>query len=218
MSRTYQLNTETAAAAKTVGVSQRIVEKGKYVGVFTVAEAVTSTRGTEGIEFRFKSNDGMTADYLTVWTHKENGEELMGAKLVSAIMVCVEAKSIKPAPATVRKWDRDQRKEVDVKAEVYADLMNRQIGVLLAREEYEKADGSTDWKMALVLPFDAATDRTVAEKLDRKPTGEALPAIIERLSDRPLRTGGKPAARKPASQTGGDSGGGFADMEDDIPF
>lgn len=218
--RTYAINNETAAGARSVGVSTRITEKGKYKGRFLVAEAVVSTQGTEGIEFRFKSDDGQTADYLTVWTHKKDGTELSGAKLVSAIMVCMQVRNCQPQRATVKKWDSTQRAEVQVDTNVFPEMMGKPIGLLLAREEYLKSNGDTDWKMQIAMPFDATTERTAAEVLDRKPASEALPKLVELLRDRPL----KRKAGGNGSGGGGGTGEGqrqqtsFDDMDDDIPF
>jgi hypothetical protein len=221
--RTYTLSKEATAGARQVGVSARIDEKGAYKGKLILAEAVTSKQGTEGIEFRFKADDGRTADYLSVWTHKSNGEELSGNKIIAAMMVCLRVRSIESQRARVKKWDSNTRAEAEVDAMVFPDLMNKPVGLLIYREEYEKNNGDTDWKSAIALPFDHATNRTAGEILDQKPEGEALFKMVELLKDRPLRARkGAAAGGGSSGATGGGSGGrpqtAFDDMDDDIPF
>ncbi|MGK3946781.1 hypothetical protein ABK046_51510, partial [Streptomyces caeruleatus] len=64
----YTLDATQAKAADSISSSIR--ETGKYVGVLTRAEAVTSTKGTKGLGLSFKSDDGSTADYLDLYTHR----------------------------------------------------------------------------------------------------------------------------------------------------
>ena len=219
--RSYSLSKEATAGARSVGVSNHISEKGSYKGKLILAEAVTSKQGTEGIEFRFKTDDGRIADYLTVWTHKADGTALSGDRLVSAIMVCLKVRSMEPVRASVKKWDSAQRAEVQANAMVFPELMDKPIGLLLYREEYEKDGGDSGWKNAIAAPFEYSTNRTAAEVLDQKPDGEALYKMVEQLKDRPL-SGRKAGGGQAGARTGGGNGGrpqtSFDDMDDDIPF
>lgn len=206
----YKLN---PANAKQVGTSASITEKGKYYGVFTRAEHVQSKKGTQGIEFDFKSNDGAAAKYLTIWTVNGQGKELFGRKVIDAIMTSMGVKDITATEGMVKKYDFESKADVTVKAIVFQQLMDKPVGVVLAREEYLPSTGNgTKWKNMLVCPFEASTDRIAIERLENK-AAETLPKILATLTDRPLRSGGGHAAAP-----SGDTGSGFDDMPDDIPF
>lgn len=220
----YSLNKDNA---RKVGESTAITEKGAYVGFFTRAEALTSKKGTQGIEFDFKSNDGAVAKYMTVWTIGADGNDLSGRQLVDAVLASMGVLKITAADAMVKKWNNETRKDEDVRATVFPELMNRAVGVVLQREEYETQAGERKWKNALVCPFVAETRCTAGERLDKKPA-VALDRILERLTDRPLKAtaqraayGGTNYARPAPSQSstgGAQPSSGFDDMSDDIPF
>lgn len=212
----YSLNENEA---RRVGTSMFIDTKGAYTGVFTRAEAVQSPKGTVGIEFDFKSNDGQLAKYLTVWTRNANGEDLSGRRMVDAILTCIGLRSIALTEGVVTKWDAQKGVEVQVKAPIFAGLMNKPIGLVLHREEYEKTQGGSGWKNQMYCPFEAATNRIAAERLDSKPA-EALQRIVNVLTDRPLKRAARPAGGgfDEPQRGGGRAANGFDDMDDDIPF
>lgn len=214
----YSLNADNA---RQVGANSFIDQKGAYVGFFTRAERVISDKGTQGIEFDFKSRDGATANYLTVWTQNGEGKELYGRKIVDGILTSLGLRSISTADATVKRYNHETRKEENARAVVFPELMGKAIGVVLVREEYE-GQGGRKWKNLLACPYEAATGRLPIERLDNKPA-EGLERILATLRDRPLKEG---ARRGGAQQSGGGSrsmsgaaqGSGFDDMDDDIPF
>ena len=212
----YTLNTSNA---KQVGGGGRIVEKGAYKGVITRAEFVQSEKGTQGIELAFRSDSGQTADYLTLWTVNAQGQELYGRKVVDALRTCFSMRSIAAKQATIKKYDFDARQELPVQTVIFPDLMNKPIGLLLVREEYEKTRGGTDWKMTIVGCYEPTKGLTPKEILEQGPA-EQLTKWIAALQDRPLKKAAATAA--PASgyannsARAGDSG--FGDMGDDVPF
>ena len=206
----YQLNPNNA---KQVGVAARIQEKGAHKGVFTRAEHVESKKGTQGIEFAFRADDGRTADYLTIWTVDKDGKELYGRKVIDALMTCLSLRTIGAKVAQIKKYDAQARQEVLVQSTVFPELMNKSIGLLLVREEYAKNDGSTGWKMAIVGAFDTNKGLTPKEILEQGGPGQ-LEKMIAALQDRPLKV--RPASRSSDSYDG--NSGGFDDMDDDIPF
>lgn len=203
----YQLNPENAKQADTAG--GRIDTTGKYIGQFTLAENVTSTKGTKGIEFSFRSEDGQTADYLTIWTINSNNEELFGKKILDAIMTCLRIKEIKPKRMTAEKYDRNVRQRVSVEVDAFPDLMGKDIGLLLQREPYEASDGSIKHKMVIALPFEASTGFTASEILNKAKTPEVLNRRLLALKDRPMQ-----ARKNNDSQAESASD----DFNDDIPF
>lgn len=209
MSRSYNLNAEQAKQADNVGM--RITETGKYIGVFTRAEAIKSKQDTEGIEFSFKSASGQEADFLTLWTHDASGKEVYGLRMLNAIMTCMRVKSIAPAQGQVEKWDGSARAKVS--ATVYPELMGKQIGLLLQREAYEKADGSIGHKFNIFACFEAGSELMASEILGQIAKPEKLAKVAATLGDRPMKK--KPGGH--ATTPNGDPGG-FSTMPDDIPF
>lgn len=205
--RTYDLNTEQAKQAE----SARISETGKYVGIFTSAYGTESRKGTEGIEFSFKSDDGRTADFLTLWTYNMDGKELFGLKVLNAIMTCVRVKKIAPQNGRIEKWDNGQKTTVE--AQIFPDLMNKRVGLLLQREEYQKSDGGIGNKFNIVGTFEADTEMTASEILTKAARPEKLSGMVASLRDKLLTT----AQSTSGSGTGTHSNG-FDDMDDDTPF
>lgn len=204
--RTYSLNPESAKQANS---SLRITDSGPYVGKFTRAEAVTSTQGTEGVEFTFESSDGQSADFLTLWTINKDGKEIFGLKMLNALMTCMKVKNIAPKSAKIEKFQNGGK--VMVEAELFPDLMHRPIGLLLQREEYQKRDGSVGNKFNIYGCFEAATKLTASEILEQKTTPEQLQKIIATLRDKPMNA----SAPKTTTQSGASD---FSDFSDDIPF
>lgn len=217
MARTYNLN--PAAAKQSESFGGRIQTTGRYVGTFTRAEAVQSSKGTDGVEFSFKSESGESADYLTLWTYNAKGEELRGNQMLAAIMTVLRVKALNSKVMTLEKWDRDIGARAPMQCDVYPDLMNKPVGVLLQMEEYQAKDGSSKWRPVIWGVFDAATGMTPSEILEKKTKAERLAELEAKLTDKPManapRAQAAPQARRePAMAAGGD----MTDMDDDIPF
>ena len=202
---------DTTAAKKADQTGSRINELGKYVGQFKQAEDITASTGTKGIPLRFEAN-GQSAD-LSIYTQKSNGEQIMGFQVLMAMMTCMQLRNITPKPGNVKHWDNEARKEVEKQAQVFPDLCNKDIGLLLETEDYAKKDGSVGTRMVIAGVFQAKTELTASEILDRKTTPEHLEKMVSRLRHRPIK-GAAPAQRPAAAP----AGSGFDDMDDDIPF
>jgi hypothetical protein len=217
------MNPDGAVAA---GQSNRIDATGAYIGTFTRAEAVMSTKKTEGIEFSFVDKQGREASFLSLWTYSADNKELSGKKMLDAMMVCMRVKSITPSDANVEKWVNGTKGIAA--ATVFKDLMGKQIGLLLSREPYEAKDGSIKYQFQIEGTFAPMTDgttRTAKNIIEGKPDDGTVAKMTALLADKPLKRragpasggqaygGSQPAAGHPAS--GGD---GFAGMDDDIPW
>lgn len=212
----YTLNPEDARKADQRGGV--INETGKYIGKFTRAEDIKASSGTKGIDFSFVSNSGQKARFA-LYTVKSDGARIsIGHGFVMALMTCLKVREIKPQIMLVKKWDADANAEIDAQAPCFADLMGKPIGVLLEAEEYEKRDHTTGTRMVLAGVFQADTELTASEILDKKIQPEQLSKIVMTLRDRPLRA--KKASGAPHAPTGGTGRPptGFDDMDDDIPF
>jgi hypothetical protein len=207
----YNLDTEAAKQADTGG--GRITETGKYVGQFTVAKKVISKKGTQGIEFSFASDNGQSADYLSMWTVNQAGEHIFGFKQLMALMTCLRVRGIDSSQGTIEEYDRDAGAVIKKSAEVYKDLMHKPIGILLQMEEYEKKDGSIGEKASFAGFFDPKTEQVAAEILD-KSEARVLEKLVGQLTPVRKLKGSRGAA--PASYSNSMPPSAFDD--DSIPF
>ena len=171
----YTLDTQAARQANTTG---RITETGAYTGIFTKAKKVVSQKGVIGIEFSFKDEFDNSADYLTVWTVSKDGNQTYGYKQLMALMTCLRLNEIASQSGLVEEYDSVAKQAINVSAEVYPALMNKQIGVLLQAEEYEKGTGEIGQRMNLFGFFDAASRLTAVEILDKKTSPEVLDKML----------------------------------------
>jgi hypothetical protein len=200
-------NLDAAKAKEGSGrVSNRITETGGYIGVIAVAKDVAAKTGAKGIELAFKSNEGLEAKYLTLWTQNKDGEAIFGESQLHALMTCLKVKNITAVERVIQEYDSDQKKEVDVRAMVYLELMNKPVGLVLQAEEYEGRNGVAE-KMVYFTSFEAATKKLAAEILDQKPA-EALEKILKHIKPKKLKQ--KANGTAPAASAEG--------FDDDIPF
>jgi hypothetical protein len=212
----YSLN--TTAARQADERSGRITEIGKYVGLLTRAEDVTSSKGTRGVDFAFETNDKQSANF-TLWTYNKEGKELYGFKQLQAMMACLKVREMAPTKAMVRKWDRASQGLVNVEAMIFDALMNKPIGILFETEEYQKFENNVPSDIgSKVVPayfFEAQSELTASEILDKKVQPTQLAKLVQTLKHRPLRKGETGTSISSGAPTAA-SGNGFDD--DDIPF
>ena len=208
----YALDTNAARKADQQG--NFINEMGKYVGIFKQAEDIKASTGTRGVALTFEAN-GKKAN-LSLYTMKVNGEKIMGFDALMAILTCMGLRNIAPVAGTVMRWDAETKKEVSQSGNIFPELCNKPIGLLLETEDYTSNAGENKTRMVLKAVFQAKTELTASEILDRKTTPEQLPRLVAGLRHRPAK-GARNTA--PAAQgKPGPAGGAFDDMEDDIPF
>lgn len=210
----YALNTDAARKADTTGGS--IKELGKYVGAFTQAVDITAGTGTKGLAFDFVTQAGQKAR-LSIYTKKSDGTVISGYDTLMAIMTCMGLRNIQPKPGTVTRYDYDTKADVKEQGSVFAELC-KPIGVLLETEDYAKQDGSTGTRMVLKNVFQAATELTASEILDRKTTPQQLEKMVAGLRHRPLKAAKSHAPQAQRESTQRQASSGFEDMDDDIPF
>lgn len=218
---------DATAAREAENFSNFLSETGKYKGKFIRAEKlVSSNKGTHGIGFTFESDSKQTTRF-DIWTMNAQGEHLMGFKTLSAIMACLKLNTLAVGTGPVERYDYDTKQRYTVQAEIFPDLLNKPIGLVLVNTEYEKMrenkkTGETGWRLELVAPFEAATEFTAAEIMDRATQPKKLAAIVSMLADRPLKN--KPAplqashSYEAAPPAGHPASGGFDSPDEDIPF
>lgn len=211
----YILNPEAARAGDAIGGF--ITETGKYVGKFTRAEKlVAKEKQTDGIGFTFKADDGRECRF-DVWTQKADGTALPGLNTINAMMTCLQVRELRATAQKVKRYDYDQKQNVEVVVPCFDALMNADIGVLLRAEEYEKMfdgrpTGETGWRMNIYAAFQAKTELMATEILGRRTAPEMLSNVLSSLKDKPLRK--KTATSAPASNAAA-SGPAW---DDDVPF
>lgn len=195
----YALDTTAARKADSIGGSIR--EIGKYVGTFTQAEDIEAKSGTRGIALNFDSN-GQKAR-LSLYTVMKDGKKIMGFDALMAILTVLSVKTIKPVAGVVTGWDYDTSTETKKQGQIFPELCDKPIGLLLETEDYLSGSGEQKTRMALKGIFQAGTELTASEIIDRKTLPEQLPRMVAALRHHPIR-----GAKKPASQAASDGVGG----------
>ena len=181
----YKLDMNEARKADSTG--DQIKEIGKYIGTFTQAVAtVSETKGTHGVIFSFQTKDDKKAT-LPIYTVKADGSTIMGYQLLMAIMTCLKLRDLKTSEGTAKKYDYDMKKDVEYTATIYTELANKEIGLLLETEEYEKKDKSIGTKVVLKGVFQASTELTASEILDKRTEPKQLEKMVAMLRHRPLK-------------------------------
>lgn len=217
---------DPTAAREAENFNSYLSETGKYKGKFTRAEKlVSANKGTHGIGFTFEA-DNKQSTRFDIWTMDASGKHLSGFKAINAIMACMKLRELTEGRGEVDRYDYDTQQRFKDQADLFPNLMGQPIGLVLRKTEYEKMrdgqkTGETGWRLELVAPFEAATEFTAAEILDKATQPKKLAAIVATLTDRPLQH--RPAARTSqgygdAPPAGHPANGGFESLDDDIPF
>lgn len=209
----YALNTDAARKADTTGGA--IKELGKYIGTFAQAVDITAKTGTKGVAFDFVTQAGQKAK-LSLYTKKSDGSLISGFDTLMAIMTCMGLRNITPKQGNVTRYDYDTQQDVTEQGSIFPELC-KPIGVLLETEDYIKQDGSTGTRMVLKSVFQANTELTASEILDRKTSPQQLEKMVEGLRHRPVK-GALKHAPMPTRTTAPAGGSMDAGMDDDIPF
>lgn len=221
----YKLDATAAREAENIG--SFLSETGKYKGRFLRAEKlVSSNKGTHGIGFTFEADSKQTTRF-DIWTMNAQNEHLSGYKAINAIMVCMKIRVLSVAVGQVERYDYDTKQRNQVQAEIFPELLGKPIGLVLQSTEYEKMrdgqkTGETGWRLELVAPFEAGTEFTAAEIMDKATQPKKLSSIVATLADRPLKN--KPAQRQQSANydqappAGHPANGGFNAADDDMPW
>lgn len=210
---TYQLDPQAAKQADRAGAF--INEIGKYAGMFTQAVDVTAKTGTKGIAFQFES-DGQRAN-LPIYTLRSNGEKIMGFQILSAIMTCLRLRQLQDQDGSYKEYDFDAKADVEKRGKVFPDLCNKPIGLLLETEDYLNGNGDKRTRMVIAGVFQADTELTASEILDKKTHPEQLGKLVARLRHRPLKGAKQSGHSGPPSGHPAHDDGGFDDGSD-LPF
>lgn len=205
MSKFERDDTLIAAAESNAGAP--IETSGAYVGVFSQAKQRVAKTGTKGIEFTFESTEGAVARYLTLWVERANGERIdYSYGLLSGLMACLELKQIESAAVVSEEWSNSVGARVPTEIETYPELINRQVGVLLQREEQEW-EGRTRVSMRIVDFFNPASRQMPAEILTGTVDSGQLDRLTGGLKDKILRAA--PPSMAASSNASNNSGSSY---------
>lgn len=219
----YTLDTQAAIDADKFG--QYLDKSGSYIGKFTRAEKLVSkNKGTHGIGFTFEAQDGGSTRF-DIWTMDATNKPLSGFNVINAIMTCMSLRGLKESVATIDRYNWETKKTDKVQALIFADLLDKPVGLILRNTEYQKMKdgaliGEYAWRLELVAPYRAADSFTASEILTKKTKAEKLESILASLKDKPVKD--KPAAAQRAPDRGMTPPPSyeFAPLDDgsDIPF
>lgn len=201
-------------AKKADYVNSNITETGKYIGVITRAEKLLSKNKVEGIGLSFKADNGGSANYLDLYTTKENGERLRGFNIAQAILCCTRTKEANEGEIEFEKWDKDTKKMSKTTAIGYPALMGKRIGLLLQKElDTNNQTGADVERVTIFGVFEADTEFTSSEILDKSLKPEQLEKMMLSLMSRPVRDN----RAKPTHQIN-TSAPDLSDIDSDLPF
>lgn len=193
-----ELNPNHAKAIDTM--NSAIKESGKYVGVITRAEKLTSRNGTPGLGLSFRSDAGESADYLDVYLGETDGRPWPGSQVASAILCCLKIRKATDGQIKVEKFNPDTRQRETVTVSGYPEIQGKRIGFLLQKELSEYI-GKPRERMAIVGVFQHDTELTASEILDGKTAPEHLTKLLQALMTRPVRDIRKNPGQTPISQS-----------------
>ena len=207
------LNTDIAKQADSHGGA--IKESGAYIGTITRAEALSPMSGAKGVGISIKTDDGLTANYLDIYTHDRNKAAISGLKTVMAILACTKTRQANVGQIQFDKYDKETKSEHKVNAQGYPDLMGERIGLLL-KQELTTYKGKEQSKLVVYGVYEADTGFTASEILDKATTPEKMHKMLESLMKNPVTdkrekqqyNGYNDSYSAPTSNT----------LDDDIPF
>jgi len=198
--------------------SSAIRESGKYIGVITRAEKITSKNGTAGLGLSFKSDSGETADYLDLYIGETDGKPWASKNTVNAILCCLKMRGAQNGPIKIEKYNKTTKQREVVQADGYPELMGKRIGLLLKQEltTYKDEDKT---KLVICGVFEPQTELTASEILSGITQPAKLAKMVQALMSNPVDDRrSKPGAVAPANHAPAKSADAFADFDSDIPF
>ncbi|PIT21467.1 hypothetical protein [Snodgrassella alvi] len=222
----FELNNQTAQYAKDAdALGGFINEAGKYIGHFEsviwhVKDGVNGK--SEGLFFNFISDSKQKARFYINTSYRNGEKNQSGLSLVYAILACLREKSAgEPVNCTVKQYDKKTGQVVDVVKPCFTVLQNKPIGLVI---QMVQEDGDNNPKPMILAPFEAETEFTASEILNRSTEKVMLAKMVAHIASKPLydkrtfkpnspvSTPAPPQRQRPQLTPAPD------DIEDDIPF
>ena len=170
----FQYNQDMAAQA---GQGGYVNETGAYNFEITEAKwVVSSNKGTFGMELSVESDQGLKANYLSIWYAKsDNAPIAMGQNMIQAIMGCAGIQQL----SSMNKNDYT----------VAPELQGKNIGLVLQKILKTKVDGTDTHSFDIKLPFISQSGQTIQER-NSGAQAEGVAQMISWLKDKDERTQG----------------------------
>lgn len=196
---------DTNAARAADNKSAFIEEAGKYIGTFTRAEYMEKqATGSTGIGFTFKTREGAEAQLYVNLSYQHGKRNEGGYQTVNALMACLSLRGVgDPQPVEVEKWDKDAGQRVKTTVPGFADLMNKNIGLLI-QMEIEKNSEKGLPRPTIFAPFSAESEKTASEILDKTANPAKLEKMVQQVMNRPI------VDRRPAGNRSAPAGDDYA--------
>ena len=211
------LNPTSAKQADTINTA--IKESGKYVGIITRAEELTSKNGNKGLGLSFKSDSGESADYLDLYIGDTDGKPWAGSNTVNAIMCCLKVKQANVGVVKVEKWNKEIKQRETVAVPGYPDIQGRRIGLLLQKEltEYQ---GKQQEKLNIYGVFQDGSELTASEILSSATKPEKLEKMVQSLMAKPIKDSRvvRTTTTSASQYNSENPANGFDSFDSDIPF
>lgn len=171
----FQYNQDMASQA---GQGGYVNETGAFNFEITEAKwVVSSNKGTFGMELSVESDQGLKANYLSIWYAKsDNSPIAMGQNMIQAVMGCAGVQQLSSA----NKSDYT----------VAPELQGKKIGLVLQKILKTKQDGSDTHSFDIKLPFIAQSGQTIQER-NTGAQAESVTSMIGWLKDKDERTQGQ---------------------------
>ncbi len=207
-------------ASEAARAEARAIETGAAICTIKHGYLKRSTKGTLGVVLSVETDTGARSDYVHLWIENADGVELAGRRKLDALMCCLRQRELATALARVKT--KVDGREVEEEVEGLPGLTNAKVGIVFQVELSIGDDGRERRSPVPYAFFEASSRMTAKEILAKATKATAIDAMLATLTDYDRRGDGRgPAQRARAQQgqrQGRATGGGFADMEDDIPF
>jgi len=187
-----QYNQDSAAKA---GGGEFLSQGGAYVVEITEAKFVTAKTKSAGIEFSIKTEDGLKANYISVYyakapaTQGAVGEPITGGQSVlNALMGILRVNSMTATKAG-ESW-------------ICPEFTGKKVGMFLQKKLTSKSTGEDSYGFELSVPFNPADRKTMREIIGNTPA-QTIDRMVASYKDKD--------ERKAKSDSGAGSVGGYDD-------
>ena len=185
------------AASHADDIANRIDDNGAFIGVFKRAQAVTAESGSTGIKFEFEAPGGGSASF-SLYGHRGDGSVIFGWNLIQAAMCILGLKGLKSEAGKVSVYDKDSKKSVEADGEVFPQLCNKAIGIVMQKELYTKDSGGETSRVNLYSFFHPETRLTASEIREKKTKPEKFEKIMKKLKTKDSRKPGAAEVAQPS--------------------
>ena len=154
-----QYNQESAAKA---GGGEFLSNGGAYVVEITEAKFVTAKTKSAGIEFSIKTEDGLKANYISVYYAKAPatqggvGEAITGGQSVLNALMGILRIDKMTAVKSGESW-------------ICPELTGKKVGMFLQKKLTSKSNGDDSYGFEMSVPFNPADRKTMHEIIGNSP-------------------------------------------------